>query len=197
MKFVVITGRAHCFHDFIFIVFILINTGKNVITIPGEDERYCIWHKLKIKNLIWVFLFCSWLWDCKKVLVAWLVMRQGITCSVLLCLFVWFFSYLFVVCFFVVWYFCFLQDYRVGLSFITITSVGVEKSYIIMGLGRWDWLAFGEIWSLKHARGFQTKNSFVGIFSLCMVRVLARPYLLTLYKFSQSMWISQLRLGLF
>ena len=51
MKFVVITGRAHCFHDFIFIVFILINTGKNVITIPGEDERYCIWHKLKIKKL--------------------------------------------------------------------------------------------------------------------------------------------------
>ena len=57
-------------------------------------------------------------------------MRQEITCSVSFCLFV--FSYLFVACFFVVfffarWYFRFLQDERDGISFITITSVGVGK----------------------------------------------------------------------
>ena len=33
-----------------------------------------------------------------------------------------------------------------------------------MDLGRSDWLAFSEIWSLKHVRGFQTKNFIVGSF---------------------------------
>ena len=34
----------------------------------------------------------------------------------------------------------------------------------MMDLGRWDWLAFSEIWSRKHVKGFQTKNSIVGFF---------------------------------
>ena len=50
-------------------------------------------------------------------------MRERITCS---------FLYLFVVCFFFFffagWYFCFSQDERDGISFITITSMGVGKS---------------------------------------------------------------------
>ena len=58
-------------------------------------------------------------------------MRQGITCSVSFCLFV--FYILFVCCllfffFFAGWYFCFPQDGRNGISCITITSEGVGKS---------------------------------------------------------------------
>ena len=59
------------------------------------------------------------------------IIRQGITFrSVSFWLFV--FSYLFVAYFFLSffarWYFCFPQNERDGISFITMTSVGVGKS---------------------------------------------------------------------
>ena len=63
---------------------------------------------------------------------------------------------------------CFPQDERNGISFITIKSVDLGKPYTITGLGRWDWLAFSEIWSLKHVSEFQTKSFIVGFLCLCM-----------------------------
>ena len=36
-------------------------------------------------------------------------------------------------------------------------------------LGRWDWLAFSEMWSLKHVRRFQTKSSIVKFLCLYVV----------------------------
>ena len=87
-------------------------------------------------------------------------MRQGINvlffCFVLV-------LYLFFL-FFARWYICFPYDERQGISFIDIKSVGVGEFEAITDLGRWDWLAFSEIRSLKHVSGFQ---SF--IFIWCVV----------------------------
>ena len=53
-------------------------------------------------------------------------MRQGITC---VCVFFFVFLFCFCFCFFVRGdTSCFPQDQRDGISFITITSVGMEKS---------------------------------------------------------------------
>ena len=92
------------------------------------------------------------------------------------CFFVCFFVSLFVCflfrfffVFFVGWCFCFPQDRRDDFGFITITSVGVGKSQTTTDWSRWDWLPLIENWSLKHVRGFQTKNLIVVFFCLYVV----------------------------
>ena len=91
------------------------------------------------------------------------------------CFFVCFFVSLFVCflfrffCFFCGWCFCFPQDGRDDFGFITITSVGVGKSQTTTDWSRWDWLPLSENWSLKHVRGFQTKNLIVEFFCLYVV----------------------------
>ena len=84
--------------------------------------------------------------------------------SFFLCLFLFYFF--FFVVFFVGWCFCFPQDGRDDFGFITITSVGVGKSQTTTDWSRWDWLPLSENWSLKHVRGFQTKNLIVVFFCL-------------------------------
>ena len=84
--------------------------------------------------------------------------------SFFLCLFLFYFF--FFVVFFVGWCFCFPQDGRDDFGFITITSVGVGKSQTATDWSRWDWLPLSENWSLKHVRGFQTKNLIVVFFCL-------------------------------
>ena len=61
-------------------------------------------------------------------------MRQGITC---VCVF---FGFVLFFCFFFVrgGTSCFPQDERDGISFITITSVGVGKFQAKTDFGRWD-----------------------------------------------------------
>ena len=86
--------------------------------------------------------------------------------SLFLCLFVFYFVFF---CFFCGWCFCFPQDGRDDFGFITITSVGVGKSQTTTDWSRWDWLPLSENWSLKHVRGFQTKNLIVEFFCLYVV----------------------------
>ena len=85
--------------------------------------------------------------------------------SLFLCLFLFYFFFFFFF-FFVGWCFCFPQDGRDDFGFITITSVGVGKSQTTTDWSRWDWLPLSENWSLKHVRGFQTKNLIVVFFCL-------------------------------
>ena len=52
----------------------------------------------------------------------------------------------------------------VGLNCWCHLSNIARGEIVSYNLGRWDWLAFSEIWSLKHVRGFQNKNFILGSF---------------------------------
>ena len=70
--------------------------------------------------------------------------------------------------FLIIYIYIYIYDERDGISFITITSVGVGKSSAMTDLGRWGWLAFSEIWSLKLVRAFQINGFLVVFLCLCM-----------------------------
>ena len=86
-------------------------------------------------------------------------MRQGITS---------FFFVFFLNFFGAGWYFLFSSGWKRWNQFYHYNSErGEVLSYNGLRQMGWDWLAFSEIWSLKHVRRFQTKNFIVGFLCLC------------------------------